>query len=325
MTRITAKLALEVGLKEADVRRIMLNAPVRYKTYPVSRPSGRPRLISQPTAEVKILQRALCRVLLDGLPVHSAATAYRKGHSIADNVRPHLEAGPILKLDLKDFFPSIRSQDWVSYCRDTGCLTEPEDVFLTSHLLFHRRRSARVMRLAIGAPSSPVVSNIMMFNIDRLIAEKVSEDHITYTRYADDMTFSALRTGYLVRTISDVAKIIRNNPYPKLELNDQKTTYVTKKFGRRVTGITITNDGDASIGHERKRKVRAAVHRAKLGTLSKDELRVLSGMLAYINVAEPSFLDKLGQKYGADTINRIKKAYFEGNKLPPHDPPLAYQ
>ena len=323
MRNVVARLVIATGIKESEVKSIMFGAPVRYKTYPVSRPSGRDRIISQPTAEVKILQRALVRVLLEHLPVHQASTAYRPGSSVLQNALPHVHAGPILKMDFKDFFPSIRSEDWVRYCHQTGCLTEPEDILLTSHLLFHRRRGARVMRLAIGAPSSPAVSNALMFEIDSKIQEVTSADKITYTRYAYDLTFSAPRTGYLVNTISDVSKIIRDTRYPKLTINADKTTYVTKRFGRRVTGLTITNDGEVSIGRDNKRKIHAAVHRAKNDKLSEPEMQMLSGMLAYVNAVEPDFLSKLTKKYGIDVIIRIKKALRLGKKLKPHEPPLA--
>lgn len=323
MSEIVARLVVETGIRPADIRRIMYTAPVKYKTYQIQKRSGKLRTISQPTPDVKIVQRALARVFLDQLPIHSAATAYRSGISLRENVIPHLEAGPILKMDLRDFFPSIRSQDWVSYCNETGCLTDPEDILLTSHLLFQRPKGSRVMRLAIGAPSSPVVSNLLMMRIDTAIANKVAEDEITYTRYADDMTFSARRTGYLVRTISDVASVLRAHPHPKLAINAEKTTYVTKKYGRYITGLTITNDEKISIGRDRKRSIHAAVHGALHREISKDQSQILAGMLAYVNAVEPEFLETLKRKYGSDAVLGLTKAYYPGHKLGDHRPPLA--
>jgi len=179
------------------------------------------------------------------------------------------------------------------------------------------------MRLAIGAPSSPVMSNILMMKIDTQIATKMLEDDIIYTRYADDMTFSARRTGYLVKTISDVASIIRSNQYPKLSLNTEKTTYITKKYGRYVTGLTITNEGTISIGRDKKRLIHSTVHRAKNGLLSKDESQILAGMLAYVNAVEPHFIEVLKNKYGAETLEKARKVYLLGHRPPPHKPPLA--
>ena len=154
MSELVSRLAARTGLSEWDVRRIMSSAPVRYKVYAIPKRSGGQRIISQPAREVKLLQRALSDVLLKDLPVHDAAMAYRNGRSIADNARRHAKSGPILKMDFKDFFPSIRGQDWVSYCRDTGCLTEVEDIHLSTLLLFSKNgatlpyfgsRSARLL------------------------------------------------------------------------------------------------------------------------------------------------------------------------------------
>jgi RNA-directed DNA polymerase len=80
------------------------------------------REIAQPAREVKMLQRILIDHLLLTLPVHHAARAYRKGLSIRDNAAPHAGSHPILKMDFKDFFPSIRSSDWEKHCNENNIL-----------------------------------------------------------------------------------------------------------------------------------------------------------------------------------------------------------
>lgn len=323
MKNLISKLSQETGMREHEVHRIMNTAPNRYKVYQIPKRTGGLRTIAQPAREVKLLQRCLVDVLLKHLPTHDCATAYRSGTSILDNALPHAGNGPILKLDLKDFFPSIRSEDWVAYCRRTGCLENELDIELTARLLFRRAKGASVLRLAIGAPSSPVLSNILMYEFDvRVIEALASEKQVVYTRYADDMTFSAPRTGYLTKVIQKVVRVIRVLESPRLTLNREKTVYVTKKYGRSVTGLTLANDGRVTIGREKKRLIRSAVHRAVLGELSASELQVLSGMLAYINAVEPNYLDVLRAKYGADEVAKIQKVE-RGKKLPPHLPVLA--
>lgn len=310
-------------MRGADLRRTMLRAPMMYVSYEIPKRNGGVRLISHPAREVKLLQRALIRTLLDDLPIHSAATAYRKGKSILDNAKPHATSGPILKLDLKEFFPSIRSADWVKYCERTGCLSDYEEILLSSHLLFRREKYQRVMRLAIGAPSSPILSNILMYDFDHQILEAVSKNKVIYTRYADDMTFSAPRTGHLTGVMRDVAQVIRLIKSPKLSINAEKTTYATKKYHRSVTGITLTNDGNLSIGRESKRKMHATVHRAVTVGLPRPELQVLAGALAYVNAVEPGFLETLRVKYGFEAIEAIQKIVFSEGRLKAHAPPIA--
>jgi RNA-directed DNA polymerase len=313
MRDIARILAIETGLREEIVRRIMVTAPVRYKTYTIPKRNGKPRLISQPAREVKLLQRALVEVLLKPLPIHPCATAYRTGLSIVDNARPHAGHRPIIKMDLKEFFPSIRGGDWVAYCKDTGCLVDEGDIGLTTSLLFQRRRGSHLLQLAIGAPSSPMISNLLMHEFDKRVLAAVSRDRVAYTRYADDMTFSAPRTGYLTGVIKAVATVIRQIAYPKLDINSDKTTYITTKYHRTVTGLTLANDGRVTIGRDQKRGLRAAVHHALTGKASRQEVEALAGMLAYVNAVEPQYLEVLRGKYGEGAMARIQRATrFEG-------------
>lgn len=306
MGKIVEALAVETGMDVGLVERIIRSAPVRYKTYRIPKRTKGFREISQPAVEVKALQRGLIEILLRDLPMHEAATAYRMGMSIKDNAMRHAGDGPILKMDFKDFFPSIKPRDWSAYCRQTGVLIDLVDIHLTSLLMFQRPKGSSVLRLAIGAPSSPFLSNALMFDFDQAIAEAVARDHVVYTRYADDLTFSAPRTGHLVNVEKIVRAALRALEYPTLTVNDAKTTRVTRKYGRKVTGLTLTNDGKVSIGHKRKRLIHAAVHHASLGKLSDASLGELKGLLGFANSVEPQFIDTLRTRYGAALIHFIQ-------------------
>ena len=314
MSEIVRILSIETGLPESAVRKIMTSAPVRYKEYSIPKRSGGRRQIAQPAREVKLLQRAFVSKFLNSLPVHRSATAYRAGSSTRDNATPHVGHGPILKMDFRNFFPSIRGQDWVSYCRESGCLRSEEDVRLTTSLLFHKQSGYRLLRLAIGAPSSPMLSNILMFDFDMRIAELVAKDRVVYTRYADDLTFSAPRAGFLNGVMRAVAQTVRALRHPKLEINAEKTTFITSKYHRTVTGLTITNDNRVTIGRESKRKLHAAVHHALLLQLNSEELQVLAGKLAYVNSVEPEFLSVLRRKYGDNVIAFIQQHIILGRQ-----------
>jgi RNA-directed DNA polymerase len=306
MSGIVDILAVETGLDTNLVERIMRTAPVRYKTYNIPKRSGGFRTISQPAKEVKILQRALVDVLLSKLPIHDAATAYREGMSIKENAQRHAGHGPILKMDFADFFPSIKAADWSRYCELTGALTSPEDIHLTSQLIFQRRKGSTVLRLAIGAPSSPAVSNALLWEFDEAVSREVAKDKVIYTRYADDLTFSAPRTGHLVNVEKAVRNVIKQIELPKLVVNEGKTTRVTTKYGRRVTGLTLTNDGAVSVGHARKRELHTAVYRASKGRLDGDELANLKGMLGFVNSVEPEFITTLRNRFGSGIIQQIQ-------------------
>lgn len=308
MSELIRTLVLGTGLPEREIRSIIFNAPVRYKVYRIPKKHGGFREIAQPAREVKALQRVLEREFLSKLPVHPAAMAYRKGRSIRDNALTHVENGPILKMDFRDFFPSIRPHHWHAYCDDRGLFHDPIERAITTNILFFRKRGSSIMRLAIGAPSSPHLSNLLMYNFDALITERVEKDFVTYTRYADDLTFSAKRTGYLTVVQEAVRDVIKHLSWPTLTINEGKTVTATTKYHRQVTGLILSNDQTVSIGHQRKRLLRAAVHRASLGKLTAKQLRQLAGNLAFVNAVEPEFLARLERKFGSEVIASIKRS-----------------
>ncbi|MBN7806456.1 retron St85 family RNA-directed DNA polymerase [Agrobacterium rosae] len=306
MASFLRTMAVETGLSEVVVQRIMQSAPHRYKHYEIDKRSGGKRQISQPATEVKLLQRVFVELYLSKLPVHPAAMAYLPNKSILDNANAHAEAGSILKMDFKDFFPSIRKASWMSYCAEFSILENHAERDLAASLLFQRSKGSGAMQLAIGAPSSPALSNILMFQFDEVISSEVSKDKVVYTRYADDLTFSADRSWNLVDVEKTVKRALREIAYPRLQLHPDKTIHVTKKFSRTVTGLVLANDGRVTIGKRRKRAIHAATHSASLGRLDDRQMQKLAGMLAFVHSVEPAFMGVLERRYGSETIMRLQ-------------------
>lgn len=309
MSKLVRFLSAATGLSEADVRHIIMRAPISYKNYKIDKRSGGKRLISQPAKEVKALQRALAR-RLQHLPIHDAAMAYRPGKSIRDNAERHVANGPIAKFDFSDFFPSIRAEDWKLYCEKNPVFSQLEDIDLSARLFFHRPAGSAVLRLAIGAPSSPWLSNVLMYDFDERISEEVAKDQVTYTRYADDLTFSARRTGYLTAVEKALRTVVRETASPKLKINEDKVVFATTKYRRVVTGLVLADDGRVTIGRDRKRLIRAAVHKAYLGERSEEENARLAGWIAFAADVEPKFLEKLKDRYGDDLLKKLAGNVF---------------
>ncbi|MGV1954472.1 retron St85 family RNA-directed DNA polymerase [Agrobacterium sp. 22-214-1] len=310
MSEILRALSEATGLSDWDLRAIIGNAPDRYKVYHIDKRRGGRREIAQPARELKVLQRALHDIFLARLPVHPAAMAYRPGIGLRQNALAHSHNGPILKFDFQDFFPSLRAEDWEEYCHRHDVFNNKEDVALSSKIIFRRKnRHSSVLRLAIGAPSSPHVSNILMFEFDDAIQTYCASQKVTYTRYADDLTFSAQRTGFLTGVPKALERIVKDLTSPRLKINYEKTVLATKKYKRMVTGLILTNDGSVSLGQLRKRNLRAGVHRWMLGVLSNADTCRLAGQLSFAEDIEPDFVARLASKYGAQAIADIKKAY----------------
>ncbi|WP_164156000.1 retron St85 family RNA-directed DNA polymerase [Sandarakinorhabdus rubra] len=294
----------ELHLGEREVVRLILTAPERYKVYQISKRNGGKREIAQPAPEVKAAQRAIVRAYLLSLPVHPSATAYSPGSSIIKNASAHSDAGPILKYDFKDFFPSITEKAWISYCLRVGLFSK-EDAVRSGRLLFRRPKGGRILRLSIGAPSSPIVSNLLMYDFDERLSKLLEGHKIVYTRYADDLTFSAPRTGNLLEVPKAIRAAMNSMSHPKLALNSQKTVLVTKRYQRNITGLILTLDGNISVGRSRKRLIRAGIDHFIRGKLDVDQTVKLAGIIAFTKGVEPTFFAKLTTRYGNDVMGKI--------------------
>ena len=304
-------LVVETGLGLTEIRQIAYTAPRRYKQYTIPKRDGGSRPIAQPARELKLLQRVILENVLTSFPVHHAATAYAVGRSIKKNAIRHVENRSLMKLDFRSFFPSLLVRDWVRYLErqspDTlrrANLAEPDDRRLSSRLLFWGSGTLTPKCLSIGAPTSPSISNILMFEIDEAIAEICRVNQVTYTRYADDITLSASHTSKLILVEKAVREVIRNSGSPKLIFNDEKRGVFTRGQKRMVTGLILTPDNRVSIGRERKRAIKALLDKFGRGLLQEADGAHLKGLLGFAAAAEPDFLTRLRRKYGSEVLDR---------------------
>jgi RNA-directed DNA polymerase len=280
---------------------------MRYKVYTIpKRTPGQFRTIAQPAREVKALQYWIMSDFLAQFPVDQAAMAYRLGVNIADNAQPHARSRFLLKLDFKDFFPSIQGADFKRFVATNAPSVSAGDAELLTRILFWRPKGTLQLCLAIGAPSSPLLSNILPADFDRAVSRFCSELGITYTRYADDLSFSAQTSALLADAEKLVTGLCARTPSPRLTLNPGKTVRASRKRSRRVTGLVLTNEGHVSLGRDVKREIRATVHHFVTGKLSREQALSLRGTLAYVKSVEPDFLNRLRTKYGHEIIRQIQ-------------------
>lgn len=132
---------------EEELALLILTAPTRYKEHWIEKRRGRgKRLISQPTSELKLVQRWLVASELSSLPIDTHATAYQHGLSIKDHVQPHARSRFLLKLDFKDFFPSLTNLALHKRLTIDARYSDLE-LFILTQLLFKKARVDDVYRL----------------------------------------------------------------------------------------------------------------------------------------------------------------------------------
>lgn len=289
----------ELPLTRAEAWELICTAPRRYKVHFIEKRNGRgKRLIAQPTAELKAVQRWAITRFISKMPVHEAASAYRSNRNIADHAQVHAKNKYLLKIDFKDFFPSIKARDFERHAiKFLG--VETRLALELAGLLF-RRDENRELTLSIGAPSSPMLSNSLMYEFDVRLADFCSIKGVEYSRYADDIALSTNHAHVLDEVNNFVSGLLVEVAYPRLKINPEKIVFTSKKFQRTLTGLTLTNHGTVSLGRERKREIRAMADYYRKGKLDENLHGRLKGFLAFSLSVEPEFVSTIRKLLGEE-------------------------
>lgn len=315
-----AQLAAAMGISIGELRWLTFGRKVskttHYQRFHLPKKSGGLRLISAPMPRLKELQSWVLRSILEPVPLHAAACGFRRGLSIVDNARPHVGAEIVVNIDLKDFFPTLTYPRVKGAFRKLGysgqvatllalLTTEPEMVEVA--LDGQRYWMAQGERhLPQGAPSSPALTNIICRGLDAALHGRAEVLGWQYSRYADDMTFSASgeEARALVGTLlTTVTKIVGDHGFT---IHPDKTKVLRKNSRQEVTGIVVNEK--LSLDRKTMRRFRAVMFQVeKDGPAGKrwgqaeDVLAGLAGYAHFIHMVDPEraapFLAQLQRIY----------------------------
>ncbi|OCP19051.1 hypothetical protein BC361_00190 [Ensifer sp. LC54] len=275
----------------------------RYKVYEIPKRSGGKRTIEHPSKELKAIQRWIAKAVFARFPIHSGATAYRQGFGIRENAERHRQSKFTNRYDFSNFFPSFTQAEVQNFLRSrsaaVGLVLTEKDIGFVGNIV------CRNGRLTIGSPTSPIITNTMMFDFDVTLDNFCAERGLIFTRYADDMFVSSNKEGQLFSVEDGIHLAMNSIPNLNLEVNHKKTALLSKKYLRRVTGVVITSDHRLSIGRHRKREIKALIHKWRTGTLEVEKLHYMRGLVAFARDVEPNFEQRLRLKYGDQAIDEI--------------------
>jgi RNA-directed DNA polymerase len=225
-------ISAETNLPDNYLTLVVRTADHRYKSYTVQKPSGGLRTILHPARELKFLQRWVASRVLVAADIHVAATAYHKGASIGFNAGLHKLGAFFLKIDFEDFFPSITIDDVSALLRRLPCdLPEPlsdDDIQTIGKIV------TRAGQLVIGAPTSPILANAVMYDFDVAMTNLADQYHCVYSRYADDLVFSTVQPRVLEPVLKNVREHVQQQIAPRLKINEQKVRFTSKNAGYRL-------------------------------------------------------------------------------------------
>ncbi|MEQ8710864.1 MAG: retron St85 family RNA-directed DNA polymerase [Rhodospirillales bacterium] len=286
--------------------RLAETADVRYKEYRIPKRTGGDRLIEHPSRELKAIQRWIVQSVVSRFIIHESATAYRKGSGIRINAERHRTTKYTNRYDFVNFFPSFKQMGIEKFFEDQsrklGMGLSADDIDFVGKIV------CRKGRLTIGAPSSPAITNAMMFEFDKKMHDSCIEDNLVYTRYADDVFVSSHEKCALYGIERKIIKYKSNIGYLKLRVNHEKTAYLSKKYVRKVSGVIVTSDHKLSIGRDRKREIKSLIYLWVNGKLDEDRLHYMRGLVAFARDIEPEFELRIRNKYGNNVIDELLRS-----------------
>lgn len=215
-------LGQEVGLLYA-----ISNAPGRfYRTFSVPKKAGGFRKIDEPLPTLKEIQRFVLDNILAKVSLSKASKAFSAKSSIKKNARIHLRQPVILKVDIKDFFPSIVVGRVRAVFFELGYTSQLSTLFA--------RICCFENCLPQGAPTSPALANIICRGLDEDLLNYCLERGLRYTRYADDIAISGRRIAGV--NIHDIRNTVKRH---RFSLNERKTNILRDGSRKVVTGIVV--------------------------------------------------------------------------------------
>lgn len=300
-----AELAAALELPVKRLRWLAFHAEVavvtHYIRFQIPKKSGGMREISTPHADLARAQSWILQNILEYVPVSGVAHGFVRERGTLTNARSHTGKDVVLNADLKDFFPSITFPRVRGIFQQLGyspavatvlallCTECPRRTVMYEGQTYHVANGLRA--LPQGACTSPALSNLCARKLDLRFAALAAKHGWTYTRYADDLTFSSrgepAKATALI--LSRLHHIVKDEHF---EVNTAKTRIQRRNAQQSVTGIVV-NDR-CNVDRKTRRRLRAILHQAeKTGLPAQNRIGHdnfagwVNGMLGYVKMINP--------------------------------------
>jgi retron-type reverse transcriptase len=272
---------------------------VHYRRFVIPKRGGGERAIWAPLPALKAAQHWVLRNVAERLPVHGAAHGFLPGRSILSNAAAHTDARVVVKVDLKDFFPSVTLPRVKGIFRKAGyreqvatllallCTESPREVVTLEGKTYYVSLGPRC--LPQGAPTSPALTNTLCLRLDRRLSGLARRLGWRYTRYADDLTFSLPSTHAGKPRLGTLLGVVRRIAEAEgFQLNKEKTRVHRRGGRQQVTGLLVNGGGAPRVPRKLRRQLRAAAHNLRRGRpLKEGETAArLAGYAAYVYMTD---------------------------------------
>nr|DAQ91964.1 MAG TPA: hypothetical protein [Caudoviricetes sp.] len=285
-----AELSEAIGFPKEIIQQYVSDTASHYSRFFIWKDEAKTkkRWIEAPDDTLKQMQEAILRNILYKIAPTKFAHGFICGRSIVTCAKAHTGKKFVLKLDLKNFFPSITREMLL------GAMAPYINESNFKFVLPAMELCLMEGRLPQGAPTSPAASNIVARQLDLLMYGISSQFGCEYTRYADDLIFSSNERD-IYTMIPIIKKAIAKFG---LVVNEKKVKVLKSHQRQTVTGLVVNSDGQTSVARRKRMKLRAFIHHILTGRYPLDRVNFarLKGNITFIAMANPNqgrwFLEK---------------------------------
>jgi len=272
------------------------------------------------------LQSWMLENVLNRIQPHEQVHGFVTGRSIVSNAQPHLGKDIVINVDLKDFFPSISYQRVKGLFHKLGyseqlstvfaliCTSAETETVEMDGVSYYVQKGNRF--LPQGSPASPAISNLIAYRLDKKILGLAAKFNFSYTRYADDLSFSTTKDNEknISRLLFFLKKIIEAEGFT---IHPSKTHIMRKGYLQKVTGIVVNEK--LNVQRTQLRKFRAFLHRVatkgwegqKWGN-ARNLIHAVEGYINFVKMVNPEKaavfnqqLEKIVIKYGYPVVEEV--------------------
>ncbi|MBD1373149.1 RNA-directed DNA polymerase [Hazenella sp. IB182357] len=308
------QIATQIGLSLSELKWLTYHRNTatisHYHHFTIPKKNGEKRVISSPKPLLRIAQSWIKEAILDHIDVSPHALGFLPQKNIMDNARPHVKKDLIAKMDLKDFFPTITFwrvrglfqsfgySEAISTLLALVCTEPPRKKVSFAGKVYHVALGER--QLPQGACTSPALTNIICRRLDSRMNGLADSLNMTYTRYADDLTFSGTKVkNHHIRTLLSKSRSIIT--FEGFHINEEKTRILRATQRQKVTGIVVNKK--LNISRQELRSFRALLHNVKRSGLVEENRDqhpyfwgYIIGYAGYIRMVRPDLTQRIASE-----------------------------
>lgn len=270
-----ASLSVMTGFNPGFIWSITSRPNKHYRTFSIPKGKGLPpRTINAPKVGLKAIQTWLSRNWVRKFDHHPNSFGFIPGNSHVHAAKCHVGAEWVISVDVENFFPSIQKDRVLNALLKLGYEAGSGSLLLSDILCFNGA-------LSQGSPASPVLSNIVLQQLDERLSSLSVETETAFTRYADDIVFSGKGSPpeeLLARIVNEVAS-------DGWTVSNDKVHSATLPKRLKVHGLLVHGDS-VRLTKGYRNRIRAYRHLLAHGKISNEDLKSVLGHISYANYVE---------------------------------------